>query len=601
MYSVSQAYLTKLKSEDTKVRRIRGYVDDVQFDENDILGDTFNFVDMCVKSSEIKLGGVFIGTLHLTFLQSFVDRFPRGSWQGRVITCSVGLLVGYDDNNEEIWEDVPIKPYIIDTPDRSSLGLDIVAYDVMHKFDKPFPATQTTGEIYDYALNACTECGVELGMTKAQMQALPNGTETLGLYPESDIETYRDVLSWVAVAVGGFATINREGKLVFRTWHLTPDIEIGIDDRFDGGKWSDFVTSYTAISVDDMESGAKEYYSVEEDTGLTLDIGACPLIQYGLPETKTRQRTNILNAVQNLKYTPFSSESLIDPALDLGDVIFYPNGIPNGAVGCVMRLDFSYHKGAKVKGYGKNPAQSGARNANDKALTQAMSKTSENEVVTHTFVNVSPYQLDDDVMVSIFRIRFTTIKPKVVTIAGEINLDLDITAASGIATATAYYYLNGVLEEYQPIDSWDNDGMHLLHLFNFLKDLPAGTTYELRIYLKIKGGSAFIDMSHARAMLQGQGLVAVERFDGIIEIEDEFVPIEPHVDIVSITDSATITMQQPERIEIVDTFVPIAIPNMVVEITDTPRLTATAVQYRRITEDGNTRVTEDGSERVTEV
>lgn len=516
MYPVSQSYIDKLKSKDTKIRRIRGYVDSVAFTENDVLDGSFNYTDMCVKSSEIKLGGVFIGQLNLTFLQSFVDRFPRGSWKNRVITCSVGLFLGYDSNNEEIWVDVPIKPYIIDDPQHSALGLDVVAYDAMYKFNEPYTATQTIGKPYDLAMLSCDACGVQLGMTESEMNALPNGTELLGIYPENDIETHRDVLSWIAVAIGGFATINREGKLEFRTWKnkQNPDITIGIDDRYEGGLWSDFYTKYTEIKIDDMVDGVSMYYHVDPNNGMTMDIGSNPLLQYGTSETKARQRMAVLNAIQNLNYVPFSSESLIDPALDLGDIIYYPNGIPNGAVGCVMRIDFSFSKGAKVKGYGKNPAQSGARSTQDKALTQAMSKTKENELVIHAYENAQNYTIGDGQREAVIIIDFSTMKPTTVVTWAEINLDLDITDESGVASVTAYYYLNGQLQTYKPVGSWNNDGMHLLNLMFPIRSLDGGGQYEWRVALQVDGGSAFIGRGKIHAVLEGQGLVAVDEFDG---------------------------------------------------------------------------------------
>jgi hypothetical protein len=167
--------------------------------------------------------------------------------------------------------------------------------------------TTTSGNLFGMATLACNACDVTLGMTAEEMAALPNGDQILGLYPNNDIQTWHDLIYYIAVAIGGFATIDRNGALVFRTWHLTPDIEIGIDDRFTGGKWSDFATSYTAVTVTDIESGEVSYYAVEQDTGMTMDLGAHPLLQYGIPAVKEAQARNILNAIQNLQYTPFSS------------------------------------------------------------------------------------------------------------------------------------------------------------------------------------------------------------------------------------------------------------------------------------------------------
>ena len=152
MYEVSQAYINKLKSIGKKRRRIRGTIGSVSFTELDILENSFSYTDIAVKSSDIKLGVVFIGSLKLTFLQSFVSRIPRGSWRGRIISnLSIGLFLGHDEDDEEIWEDVPLKPYIIGEANHSALGIDIVAYDAMSKFNATIQLSTTSGNLYGIA------------------------------------------------------------------------------------------------------------------------------------------------------------------------------------------------------------------------------------------------------------------------------------------------------------------------------------------------------------------------------------------------------------------------------------------------------------------
>lgn len=599
MYPVSQSYIDKLKSDDTKVRRIRGYVDSVAFTENDVLDGSFNYTDMCVKSSEIKLGGVFIGQLNLTFLQSFVNRFPRGSWKDRVITCSVGLLVGYDANNEEIWETVPIKPYIIDNPQHSALGLDVVAYDAMHKFDKPIEMTTTSGNIFGMATLACNACGVTLGMTSEEMAALPNGDQILGLYPDSDIETWHDLIYWIAVVIGGFATIDRDGALVFRTWHLTPDIEIGIDDRFEGGKWSDFSTSYTAVTVDNIADGTQDYYAVQEDTGMTMDLGAHPLLQYGIDEVKEAQARNILNAIQNLKYVPFSSTSLIDPALDLGDVILYEDGIADDALSCVMSLNFSYNNGATVKGYGKNPAQNGAKSSQDKAIAQAAKGSKAQGITYYPYINTTAVSLTTTAQ-RLYRIAFATADTTDVELWHEVKWNVDTNGGDPVEI-TYEYYLDGVKFDYEPVDTW-TDGYHSMPHPYWLLEVSGGETHYWEVKAKINGGSATASIGDVHALLKGQKLVGSVKFDGNIELQDTFTPISRHRGIVTLVDTPVIEkIVVNPNFHFADTFTPISRRRNIVTLEDNMSLTAQTVQYTRITEDGNTRVTEDGSERITEV
>ena len=76
-----------------------------------------------------------------------------------------------------------------------------------------FNGFETIGTAYGMMALCSTACGVELAQTQAEIEALPNGSELLSIYPENDIETYRDVLYFTAQVLGGFFCINRAGKL----------------------------------------------------------------------------------------------------------------------------------------------------------------------------------------------------------------------------------------------------------------------------------------------------------------------------------------------------------------------------------------------------
>ena len=521
MYPVSNAYIEKI-SEQPKdlIRRIRGTVDNVPFTENDLVNGSFSYVDKCLNSEEINLGGVFIGQIQMTFLPSFGTKIARGTWHGRTVTCNIGLLV---DPDNDTWESVPIKPFTIDEANHSKNGIAIKAYDSMRDFDKPFNMATSSGSLYDFAALACQVCGVTLGLTEVQMQALPNGTETLALYPNNDCETWRDLISWIAVSLGGYACINRDGALEFRVWHDTADIEMDINDRSVGGSWSDFTTYYTGLSIVNIEDETTSYYSVNPDTGLTMNIGSNPLLQYGTNETKTRQRMAILTALQEFVYVPYNSSGYLDPCFDLGDVVEYTDGLAGASsICCIHKMEYKYSKGMSLVGFGKNPALFGARNKTDKNIAGLLSKTSENENVTHTFINAEEINLLEDTPASILKIRFATINPKTIKLFHEINFDLDITDPDGDAEITAYYYLDDDLITFHPVSSWDNEGMHILPLMYFLENLEGGRQYTWEVRLECTGGSATIAREGVHAFLEAQGLVATEEWDGILELSDAY-------------------------------------------------------------------------------
>lgn len=601
MYSVSQDYINKLKSIGVKRRRIRGSIGSVNFTENDILENSFSYTDIAVKSADIKLGGVFIGSLKLTFLQRVTNLIPRGSWKGRELNITIGLYLGKDQNQQEIWEDIPIKPFTISEANHSALGMDVEAYDEMNKFDVPIQMAVTSGNLYGMASLSCQECGVTLGMTAEEMAALPNGDQILGLYPDSDIETWRDLISWIAVTIGGFATINRDGELVFRTWKdgQNADIEIGINDRFEGGTWSDFSTNYSAVQLINMEDGTPMYYAVTQDNGLTMDLGSNPLLQYGIPAVREAQCRNILNAIQNLKYVPFSSTSLIDPALDLGDVILYSDGIADDSVCCVMRMDFSFSKGATIKGYGKNPAQNGAKSSQDKAISAAAKGSKAQGITYYPYINTTAISLTTTAQ-RLYRIAFATADTTDVELWHEVKWN--VTTANNTPVEITYeYYLDGVKFDYEPVDTWD-DGYHSMPHPYWLLEVSGGEVHYWEVKAKINGGSATASIGDVHALLKGQKLVGKVKFDGNIEITDEYTPWRKHKNFVSLVDTPVIRkIAVNPNISVSDTCTAWRKHKSVVALNDNVSLTAQAVQYTRITEDGNTRITEDGSERLTEV
>ena len=521
MYPVSNAYIEKI-SEQPKdlIRRIRGTVDNVPFTENDLVNGSFSYVDKCLNSADINLGGVFIGQIQMTFLPSFGTKIARGTWHGRTVTCNIGLLV---DPDNDTWESVPIKPFTIDEANHSKNGISIKAYDSMRDFDKPFNMATSSGSLYDFAALACQVCGVTLGLTEVQMQALPNGTETLALYPNNDCETWRDLISWIAVSLGGYACINRNGALEFRVWHDTADIEMDVNDRSVGGSWSDFTTYYTGLSIVNIEDETTSYYSVDPDTGLTMNLGSNPLMQYGSNETKTRQRMAILNALQSFVYVPFNSSGYLDPCFDLGDVVEYTDGLAGASsICCIHKMEYKYSKGMSLVGFGKNPALFGAKSKTDKNIAGLLSKSSENENITYTFTNSNELEIGEDEQTSILKIRFATINPKTIKLFHEIDFDLAIEDPDGDAEITAYYYLDDDLISFTPVSSWNNEGMHILPLMYFLENLEGGRQYTWEVKLQSSGGTATIARDNIHAFIEAQGLVATDKWDGIIDVSDEY-------------------------------------------------------------------------------
>lgn len=269
----SPEYLYTMDYKATK-RRLLGTIGAVSFTGNDVIRGSFEVTNRCAEESDMKIGGVYVGQLNMTFAPSFLSKISRKNYIGQVIAPSIGLYV--EDNHE--WEDIPLGLYVVESANFSRDGITIEAYDFMKKFDKPFSLYTLYGKPFDILSLICNECGVTLGVTQAYIESLPNGTEDLYLDERNDIETYRDVLYWITQTVVCFATIDRAGCLDIREFGLGTT-EFDEEHRDIDAIYSDYVTKWTSISMYDYDEEEIQYYALVPDDGLCMNLGENPFLQ----------------------------------------------------------------------------------------------------------------------------------------------------------------------------------------------------------------------------------------------------------------------------------------------------------------------------------
>jgi hypothetical protein len=287
---------------------------------------------------------------------------------------------------------------------------------------------------------------------------------------------------------------------------------------------------------------------------------------------------------------------LIDPALDLGDVILYSDGIADDALCCVMRIDFSFRKGATVKGYGKNPAISGAKTSQDKAIAQAARGSKEQGITYYPFINTQAVSLTTTPQ-RLYRIAFATADTTTVELWHEVKWDID--ASDGDVEITYEYYLDGVKFDYEPVDTWGS-GYHSMPHPYWLLDVEGGVTHYWEVRASLNQGSASVAIGDIHALLKGQKLVGSVKFDGNIEIADEFESFIGGQDIVGISENISIATIRPIPVTASDTFEPLIGGQDIVGLSDSVRLRTAYEIHTRITEDGDVRITMDGDTRTTE-
>ena len=511
MYQVSEEYLKQTKRK-VQTFRLAGTVNKIAFTNHDILRGSFTITNQCSEQNDVKIGSVYIGELKCTFKPDL--QVP--DWTNAQIIVSEGLLIG-----GTAWEDVPLGVYTVSEANDTEYGVDITAYDNMARFNRSCTVDITIGTPYELLTLACTTCEVELGLTQADVDALPNGTESLSLYTENDIETWQDFVFWVAQATGTIATMDREGKLVLRSYTQNVVDTLTNHERFTGSKFSKFETRYSGLSCVNMENNTTSYYGSDPDNYLTYNLGSNPFLQYGVDSYKEQIRRAVLDALLKIDYVPFETGCLCGAMYDLGDIIRCTDGIAPGKLGCVMMYDYTFNKGYKITGFGSDPALASAKSKTDKNLEGLRNNVSTNEILFFNYENASAIQIGDGESKAIIDIRFTSSVSIGVLFQAEVLLDA--TAEEDVIGSIEYTLNEVTIIGYIPTETWKN-GKHILSLMYMLM-IEENSINRWIVKLNIAGGSIAIAQGAVRAVIYGQGLVGTVEWDGFITVEEKLTQI----------------------------------------------------------------------------
>lgn len=607
MYPVSNAFLQAVQENTRKyywtgkITTKNGVV--YNFDAEDIVKGSGYISSQCCGSTEIELGTVYSAEMGITLL-SDIDRYTL---QDALVELTYHLRISrsrdsadldedYDQTVESdgIYEAIPMGVFEVSEANRTVKCLELKAYDYMLRFEKDFNGFETVGKAYDFIHLCCEACHVEFALTQQEIEAMPNGDTGLSIYTDNDIETYRDVLYYVGQVLGGFFCINREGVLELRKYGDQSVLQIRSRHRF-SSSFSDFITRYTAVSSTNMRTEIAEYYHLDPDDGLTMNLGVNPLLQFGLDETRRQLCTNILNDISVIDYVPFDSDTIGNPALDLGDVLTFMGGQADSTqISAITSMQVNLYGKQKLKGVGKNPRLAQAKSKNDKNISGLLSQIEAGKIGIHTFTNASSFTVADQ-DTRIISIEFATSEDNHAQFFGQVIVNVNADAVTKTATASGDVVIPSVaVDEPEPLDpdnpevignteeqtvavslpvSWSEDGVavvtftfefndemitvhqpvetwhsgkHTILLYYPIENVIANYTNTFNVYMKVTGGTGTVDTGWCVASVSGQSMGASAAWDGTITIEEyiEKVGISGGLQLKQVADSVTFKIDE---------------------------------------------------------
>lgn len=518
-----------------------------EFGNDDIVKGSGYINRQCCGNTEIELGTVYAAEMGIS-LYLDIDRYTLEEAE---IRLSFHLV--YEDETEE---EVPMGVFYVAEANRCIKTLELKAYDGMLNLDKNFSKGLSSAYPYEFLSLLSKACHIELAQTKEEIEAMPNGTELLGIYQDNDIESWRDFLYYLAQTLGCFAIIDRFGRLNLSAYGNTAVMAVDIRHRF-SSSFSDFVTRYTAVSSTNKRTEKAEYYAKSPDDGLTMNLGVNPLLQFGLEETRKRIINAILDVITSVEYVPFDSDTIGNPALDLGDVLRFTGGHADETKQSAITSIYTKINGKQtVKCVGKNPRLAAAKSKNDKNITGLINSIGETKLSIYTFANALALDVGAEKL-SIINMEFASgdetnaefhaqailqveSNPDTRTLTAETTIDLGTTTddngttvenkkvisfplswdEDGKTELSVFYVLDGhEVEEFHPKESWLS-GKHLLTLYYPIMELTANQLHTFEVLISMKNGAAHIEAQNIMATITGQGLGVQERWDGKITAEE---------------------------------------------------------------------------------
>lgn len=617
MYPVSSAFLQAVQENTRKyywtgkITTKNGVV--YNFDAEDIVKGSGYISSQCCGSTEIELGTVYSAEMGITLL-SDIDRYTL---EDALVELFYHLRISKSRNSSEldpdyeqaveadgIYETIPMGVFEVSEANRTVKCLELKAYDYMLRFEKDFNGFETVGKAYDFIHLCCEACHVEFALTQEEVEAMPNGDTGLSIYTDNDIETYRDVLYYVGQVLGGFFCINREGQLELRKYGNTSVLTVAGRHRF-SSSFSDFITRYTAVSSTNMRTEIAEYYHLDPDDGLTMNLGVNPLLQFGLEETRRELCENILADISVIDYVPFDSDTIGNPALDIGDVLTFVGGqADENQISAITSNQVKIYGKQTLKGVGKNPRLAQAKSKNDKNISGLLSQIEAGKIGIHTFTNASAFTVADQ-DTRIISIEFATSEDNHAQFFGQVIVDVDADPVTRTATASGNVTIPavnvdsipeenipanegeeleeeepvviGITEEqtvnvslpiswsddgtaivtftfefndemitvHQPVETW-HSGKHTILLYYPIENVIANYTNTFNVYMKVTGGTGTVDTGWCVASVSGQSMGASAAWDGTITIEEyiEKVGISGGLQLKQVADSVTFKIDE---------------------------------------------------------
>lgn len=545
MLSTSQAYKNLMLEpvfKDRMVITISNGTDTQTLQTKDIVRESLSLNWRSSNNGVLTLGACYAASLSFSAFKN-VEIAEEG--QSLTITP-----VMYYDTGNNTEQEIPLGVFTCSKPAVYSKTTYYECYDKMLAFDEAV-TDSASGTPYNMLLLACNTCGITLGNTYAQISAMTNSSRTLFVDPKY-VATWRDVLAYTAIILGGYAQMGRDGKLYIRQFHKTSDMTLA-KKRRNSTSFAGYHTTFAGVKcrfLAEQNFYPYEYIDEDKEYGIVIDVGDIPIIN-DTAATKQAIVYNIYNAISDLEYDPCEISMVGDPSIEAGDMLTTKDRDGYDQNILLTSVSFVWRKYSTITSEGANP-QAGKVNTSSKRTAQKIERAVDNSaIMTATYVNASIIAVNGSEQSDVTLLRFTTAR--------------DITGIFG-AEIPCYSTGEGYVEITYSDTGLDRDvviarvheGYNLITLVNHLH-YKENIVVALKLKAKtlpLGSGSAptlTIDRDTVRSYLFAQGIETEAPWDGIVIIDEEINVVEAVMQEQGLTESISVTYKVIEPYQLAET------------------------------------------------
>ncbi len=309
MYQTSQEYKNLVYAEGTQ-HLLKIYIEENEVSPEHIA--SFMVSGNALSENKVSLGSTESRKIEMRIGQQSLPE----TYENFYIESGIRI-----NGNDEI---VPIGYFVLeDIKKNDDNTVTIQAVDYMLQFERIINAKEilpcTTAELLVYL---CKACGVELGSV-----SFINNDVIISEY--DDTLTARQMVGYIAEQAGGFACIGRDGKLYIKKIGETViDFDIGYFQNFNWGEKfrcnevtfnNEEKTYYISdTTVDGVYLDCVLESSLYNNSVVGTNIEIDPNNLYIKTEEQLKK---VYNQVKDLEIYGFEGSTIIDPAIDVGDIM----------------------------------------------------------------------------------------------------------------------------------------------------------------------------------------------------------------------------------------------------------------------------------------